>query len=357
VKKIFAAFVAISIISVLILGGCTKSTPASSSASATAAANNPITLVFSGFESSNSFLATQIFDPYFNELESRTGGRVKVEIHWNAELYSPFDTYDAIAKGTIDLGELLTSEFPNQLPTAVISTFCPYSYPLAKPGRIYYELYKKYPELQNEYKDMTYLWSMGMMCNSLADTKKPILSLEDCKGTKCLGVGKWPSARSQALGMTPVASAPPDTFMNLQKGVIECAPAMVYNLKDMGWADVTKYITMVPNTVTINALVMSNQAWNKLPSDVQQIIIGLRDAQIDLSDSAQVEANKNSTAELTKDYGCTFYDVSDQEKVRWDQLDSTIQVQNDYVASLEAQGLPGKQLMNDFLQLSKQYSQ
>ncbi|MDD5702888.1 MAG: hypothetical protein PHU23_12660, partial [Dehalococcoidales bacterium] len=108
---------------------CSKAAPttaASPVVTSTQPVSQPIKIVFSFFEPPSSSVWTDLYKPMFDEIETRTNGKVKIEPHLNAELVSLADTVDAVLKGTVDMAHTMPMMSAGQFPMDDISTLWSY---------------------------------------------------------------------------------------------------------------------------------------------------------------------------------------------------------------------------------------
>lgn len=331
--------------------------PAPAPSPAPAPAPEPITLVFTSHEPPppNGTLAVNIFQRFFAELDKRTQGRVKIEAHWGGELVNMLDAYNAAAKGTVDLANFMPSNSPDKFPMDDVTAFCSYDLVSNRYSRIYLELFQKYPEMQAQYKDTKYLYLFNPYFCGLTTVKIPIRKLEDNKGLKMMAAGRWLGERGNSLGWVQASVPPEEMFSSLQRGILDGAPVGVpYCMVDFGWAEILKYVTMIPTAHTIMGVTMNLDTWNSLPADIQGIMTDMSDDFADYADEFFVRSHNELVASMPKDYGTEFIYLPEEEVARWVEVD--MPVQEKYVAEMESKGLPGRELLNDFHQLEKKYA-
>jgi TRAP-type C4-dicarboxylate transport system substrate-binding protein len=327
--------------------------PAPSPAPAPAPAPEPVTLVFTSHNAGGGFWHKSVIEPYFIELEKRTNGRVKVEQHWNGELVSLMDAYDAMLKGDVDLAEYFPSMLVGRFPMDDVVAFSTYyNY---KPGRTMYELGQEFPQMLEPYQEAKLLWRENGYSIGMGTTKKQIRDIAGSKGIKLGPVGKWSSARMEALGWVPTPTPPEEATSALQTGVQEGSGISMYLLWEFGWGPIMKYITMPirVDEMLVNCS-MNIDTWNSLPKDIQDIINGMEEWIIDLHDQAVLKNAFESMPRAEKEFGTVFYTLPAEEQAKIAEL--TVPVQEAFIAELESQGLPGKELVERFLELDKKYS-
>lgn len=317
----------------------------------------PIALIFTTHEAPGGYYEKEFFRPWLSELEKRTNGQVKVEAHYGGELVGLMDAYDATTKGSVDMAWFLQMMVTGKFPMDDIIAFTSYDKINNRPSKTLWDLYNKFPEFQAEYKDVKLLYLGSTYFTAFATTKKagPVTKLEENKGLKMVGIGKWPSARGEALGWTLATLPPQDVFMALKTGVVDGGQlGTLMIIKDFGWEDILTYVTRVRTCGTASALVMNLKIWESLPNDIKKIIDDMREWLVDFHDEWGVKLDKELQASMPKKYGTQLIELTKEEKARWVAVDKPIQ--GKFVAELEGKGLPGKELMAEWFRLENEYS-
>jgi TRAP-type C4-dicarboxylate transport system substrate-binding protein len=340
----------------VLAGACGGSTPATTTAPTTQpVAEKPITLVFSTHEPNQGMYYEGFWKPWIEEVEKRTGGKVKIEAHFNGELAGPPDAWDVVANGTVDISNVHLQNTPDKFPLADIAGFTTYSLVNYRPSRVMWELYNKYPQMQKEVEDVHIMLYGSTYWTSLATTKKPVYKLEDMQGLKSTGTGKWQNKRQEKLGLIPVSMGPLDILPALQTGVVDGGPlGTLVILKDFGWGEFLPYVIHVRAQSIPVIIGMNKNVWNSLPADVQQALDGMIEWTTDLHDSFFAQAEIDLIPQLEEEFGIEFITPSQEELARWDELDKP--VWDEFAADLESKGLPGKELVADYIELEKKYS-
>lgn len=328
---------------------CTKQ-----SSTTTSPASQPIKLVFSTHESNTGLYYTRFWKPWIDEIEKRTGGKIKIEGHFNGELAGPPDAWDVLVKKTVDISNVHLQNVPDKFPMCDVVGFTSYDLVNYRPSVVMWELYNKYPEIQKELEDVHVMFLGSTYWTSYAGTKA-VTKLEDMKGLKSVGTGKWQNIRQEKLGMVPVSMGPMDILPSLQTKVVDGGPlGTLLILLDFGWGDFLPNVTHVRTQCIPLLIGMNKDVWNSLPADVQKTLDGMREWTTELHDKVFVEAEEELIPLLEQKYKTQFFTPSKEELARWDKLDKP--VWDEFAASLEAKGLPGKKLMSDYIALEKKYS-
>lgn len=111
---------------------------------------------------------------------------------------------------------------------------------------------------------------------------------------------------------------------------------------------------MIPCLRATNAVVMNKKKWASLPADVRKIMNEMTPEIIDLADRSQTLAYKDALERLRKEPGITIITLSPEELAKFVRVDKP--VRDEFIASLDAKGLPGTRFNADYLALEKKYS-
>jgi TRAP-type C4-dicarboxylate transport system substrate-binding protein len=338
--------------SVTSTAGVTTTATATATTTATTVVK-PITLIYTSHNNGTGFWAKNVIGPYFREIEKRTNGRVLIEEHWNGELVSLPDAYDAMLKGTVDMAEWFPSMLQGRFPMEDVVSFTQVS--TNRPARVLYETAQLYPKMVEPYNDGKILlrnvgYSVGMFT-----TKKQIKDLAGSAGMKIGPVGKWSSALIQAYGWVPTPVPPQESTSALQTGVQEGSGASWYLLWEFGWGSIMKYATMpIACDEMLVDLSMNKNKWNALPKDVQDIINGLQEWVIDLQDAAVVKNAMTSPDKARKEFKIETYTLPQSEIDKMASISANVRAE--YVKSLKAAGLPDQAFVDKYLEISKKYA-
>jgi TRAP-type C4-dicarboxylate transport system substrate-binding protein len=322
----------------------------------TPAPAEPIVLTFSTLEPEVAFREIKVIQPWFAEIEEATGGRVKIQPYYAESLVPMPDTYDAIVKGTVDIGESLT-------PFQTVAKFVMddvmylsrYDTLCWRPSRVYWELYQSFPELQAEYADTKYLFPASLMGSAIGLTKKPVRTLEDLKGLKLIAPGRVTAMKAEALGFIPVG-VPPTGYSEMEKGVVDgtvaCEPDLLWSFR---FGDVVHYLIPVVFIRGAFFCAMNLEKFNSLPPDIQKIINDLSgEHMVDRYDREYALNYKDCLERAPKEFDIEIIQISPEELARWNETEKV--VEDAFAAELEAKGLPGRELVDEQLRLEKKYA-
>jgi TRAP-type C4-dicarboxylate transport system substrate-binding protein len=357
--KTWLALLSVLLVIGLILGGCAEPTPAPSpspSPSPSPEPAKPIELKLSWVATGSEFTEA-LYGVWINNVEERTGGRVHITEYVAGQLVPPPETYDAVISGVHDIGVAWIGVTPGRFPQAEviqmtrIGTVCPTISSKA------WELYQTTPEIQKEFADVKML-SMAATttappASGLGFADKEVRTMEDLKGLKVHGVGKWGLRMVEALGAAPVPAMPQDMYTDLQRKIIDGAVIDPGQFDELKLREVVHYFVEANIHFMSMYVAMNWDSWNSLPPDIQQIFEEEAAKIPNSTDTHKLEANAAALKTAIDDYGLKVITLTPEELARWQKAQDT--VRGEWVAELEAQGMPGKKLLEHLDNLLAEY--
>jgi TRAP-type transport system periplasmic protein len=241
--------------------------------------------------------------PWFKKIEEVTHGRVKIEPYWSQTLAKGPDNWNAIKTGVADMGWCVHGYWADMTPLSDVTNLPALGFKTGEKGsEILWRLYDKFPEFKKQYKDVHMLILHTSAPYFLITTKKQVKTLEDIKGLKLRVLGGVATEQMKALGAIPVLIPMPDTYLSMDKGVIDGMAAPWEATDSFRFYEVAKYYTMVPlSGAGVDSVPINKQKWDSLPKDIQQAIMSV------------------SGLEGSKFWGRNFFDAAEQgvlEKVK-----------------------------------------
>lgn len=258
----------LSVVAALMLGlaGCSGQAE-----NASGAQTDTTVLRFSHFWPATSAMHVEVFEPWAKKVETESNGRLKVEIYPSATLSKPDVTYDAAAKGTIDIGAQVHGYNSGRFPLTQIAELPGLSNSATQMGCILQTLYDN-GTIASEYEDTHLLFLMGAGPSALHTTDKPIRVPADMKGQRI----RRPSAIAgdiiEATGGTPVGLPATDIYTSLQRGVIDGISFPWQPTGDFRLIELTKAHTNIPFYNSSLMVTMNKDKYESLPDDLKKVL-------------------------------------------------------------------------------------
>jgi TRAP-type C4-dicarboxylate transport system substrate-binding protein len=324
-----------------------------------AASKKVFKLVYADQNPEVSWGSKHATEPFLKAVEKATNGRVKFERYYGQTLCKGRDAWEVNKNGVADVTWNWHGYWPGMTSLADVMTLPFMSFPSSEASSgMLWKLYEKIPALRAQFKDVKPLALWTTRPYFLITTKKQIKTIEDFKGMKIRVPGGAPTEMMKLLGGSPIAVPMPDTYINLEKGVMDGMGVLFASLNMFKQYEVVKYYTYVPLYASYFSLAMNINTWNKLPPDVQKQIESVSGFERSKFWGKQWydESAKVTSGEIKKkDYEMVEYTIPQSEFSRWQKVAGK-PVWDGWVAKTKAAGRPeAQEVLDTLLEMIKNY--
>jgi tripartite ATP-independent transporter DctP family solute receptor len=158
---------------------------------------------------------------------------------------------------------------------------------------------KNYAQLIESKTGLKIIGYWGGSSRNVLSTRKPVNSIEDLKGFRLrlisspLKVNAW-----KAVGTVPTPIAFMETYLAMKSGVVDGMENESVAVREMKFYEPAPFIARTEHEFTVRPLFASKKTFDKLPPDLQQIVLkAARDATV-FERKAEVEANVAAEADM-----------------------------------------------------------
>lgn len=222
---------------------------------------------------------------YFKEyLEEKSGGNITMNIYWGGTFASSTEELDYVSNGSVDMTMLSVAQYASVLPLT--------NFPAMANGSqtnvveaVEYILFEN-PETSALIEEELTANNVKILGVNAGGTnafcgKKPMENYEGYNG-KILGVMMNQSTYAE-LGATPYFSLPPETYSDLQKGVVDVGPISLSGIVCLAWYEVAPYVVIEGMYSCSNYYTINLDKWNSLDAATQALLQEAADAARDNS--------------------------------------------------------------------------
>jgi len=287
-------------------------------------------------------IQSKLAEAWCQEVEKRTGGKVKVEYYPGQTLTKATQVYDGVVQGLSDIGFSLFGYTRGRFPVMEVVDL-PLGYPDGMAAtKLINDVYDKFKPKELDNVQVMYLHAHGP--GLLHTLTKQVKTLGDLKGLKIRSHG-FSAKTVAALGGTPVAMPMPETYQSLQKGVVDGAMYPMESNKGWKLGEVVKYGTLHYSMAYTSGffVVMNKDKWMSLPDDVKKTIAQINQEWIPKHGQAWIDSDKEGR-EFFESKGGKYLELSAEESDGW--REAAKPVLDEYVKEAGAKGLPGKQILD-----------
>ncbi|MCG8337502.1 MAG: TRAP transporter substrate-binding protein [Proteobacteria bacterium] len=235
-----------------------------------------ITLNFATQNSKTSWGSVHALRPWIKQVEKATGGEVTFRVFYSQTLAPGKEAWKAVKNRIADVAWCFHGYWPGLTPLADVVSLPGLNYNSAEKGsEILWKTYSRFPEIQKEFNDNKILLLYTSNPYILITKDKPVNTLEDIRGMKIRVTGGPPTDQMKALGGVPLLIPMPDTYIALQKGVIDGMGAPWEAIHGFRLHEVVNHYTEVPFSAVYFSIAMNKAVWNKLSRTHQEAIMSV----------------------------------------------------------------------------------
>jgi TRAP-type C4-dicarboxylate transport system substrate-binding protein len=292
------------------------------------------------------------FLPWSKEIEKQTDGRVTFKFYLSQTLVKARDAYKGVKMGIADITWVATSLTRGQFPLSSVLEL-PYMSPDTYIGsHAINDLYKKFPEIRAEFKDVHVLFLWVSLPYEI-HTNKPVRKPQDIKGMK-LATQPGAVAALTALGAVPVTMHPAKMYLSVEKGVADGAALAWGAYKAFRLYEVTKYHISPHLAGVVYCTIMNKDKWNSLSRQDQEIITSITSKMMPDKLCDAVNNDMNEGIKITKKRGHKIKNITRKEFSKWQK--SGKPAWQKWVNQMKGKGLPGQKVLDEANKLVKKYS-
>lgn len=361
-KKGFLYLLVLFLIAALLaVAGCaTTAPPAQKPAGETAKEEAPvptkeplkIELKLAHFWPASHTIETEIVPGWAKTISEATDGQITVTSYPGETLLKAAEIYDGVVTGIADVGISCFAYTRGRFPIVEVFELPGVIYSNSKvAGKVAWEGIKELKPQELSDTEMMFVFATGP---GDLYTKVPVRKLDDLQGLEIRATGL--SAKSlEILGAIPVAMPQSDTYESLSKGIVKGNVSPLEALEGFRHAEVTEYITFTPFLYnTLFFLNMNKDVWNSLPPDLQEKV---REANEKFHEEVMIrhwDKIDESGLKFAETLELQLIELSAEETAKWISLVEP--VQENFVAEMDAKGLPGEEALAVAKKLADKYN-
>jgi TRAP-type C4-dicarboxylate transport system substrate-binding protein len=288
------------------------------------------------------------------QLEKGSNGRIAVKRFPSAQMGPTPQHYDFARTGQADVAWFLHGGTPGRFPLTELINL-PFMAGSAEIGtKVLNDPVLRAKYLDAEHKGVKLLMLFTHQPGGVHTTKKAIRTMDDFKGMRLRFASPTIRDLVQALGATPVGVPPTEIAEQLQKGTID-GTFIDYGGAGIAFklGGIVKYSTELYAYVASFGLAMNEEFWNKLPPDLQKLVIDSvtgKEKEIgEAWDGLDVPGKK---ALMDAGGEAIRFSAADMAKVRA----IGVQVSEAKIKELEGKGLPARAVYDKMRELSEKHA-
>lgn len=309
----------------------------------TTVADDVIELKFAQPFSPKHTMQTKVFDPWAEKINKLTNGKVKVTMFPGGALGKTPDHYDLAEKGIADISYTLQDYTPGRFPLTSVFEL-PFMITTAEKTSVaMWKTYEQFPEFQKEYRKVKVLALFCHPGGHLNTTKKPIKSLADLNGMKFRTASPHVTEALKIFGAVPVNMPITETYLALEKGVVEGTVLPWEGNHIFKLSELLKYGTETDFYTMTMMVVMNKRKWKSLPDDVKKVITETTGLAMSTEAGKVYDETRPIMKDLCQKKGMQVIELSQAEKKKLKEM--TLPLRDKWTSEMMAKKLPGKAIL------------
>ncbi len=292
------------------------------------------------------------------ELETRSGGDIKIKFFWSQSLVKGKATMKAVGSGLSDTGTILGVYTPAEFPVWNYAN-TPFLHADAWIGmRTWHELRQTTQELNAETKrqKITILANNTTGPVQLLMAKVPVTSVAELKGKKIRATGGW-THLFKALGAVPVKIGFGELYAALDRGTIDGTVNYTPFVKSYKHYEVASHLTEANMGQLLGyGIGMNTKMLKSMPQKLQDIIINTSDEYMDVyakNYMADSKAAKKAMMAGIDGKKVAFHQLSAEESAKWAAAAESFK--KDWIAKMTKKGVDAEGFIAKFNAVHAKY--
>ncbi|MGO1500688.1 MAG: C4-dicarboxylate TRAP transporter substrate-binding protein [Marinobacter sp.] len=296
---------------------------------------------------------------FVDELDRRSDGELKIDVHWGGALIKYGSILEGIAGGTADLGTMQAAYHPQKMRVLSVGDI-PVSESDAWVGmRAMYELMTTNDQMEKAFSDNEVVYITNYTTTSLqfecqGDAK--LKSLDDFKGKRVRAPALYGKILSE-FGVNLVNMGYGEVYQALDSGLLDCSGGYFYAMRAFKTAEVADSVTAINwGQIAGMGIVMNKWTWDELTKERQNLMRKVGSEMIDFYAERVIKENKDverklPTGELGNKVEVIYW--SEEERARlFEYSEKYIQ---GWIEDMNKAGFDGQDVWDSYQALLKKY--
>ena len=259
-------------------------------------------------------ISGQALNKFKEEIESKSDGRISVDVYYNGVLGSTDAVLDMAAEGDVQM----MSMNPVAMETQVVELATLDQYYMfddldhahrfleGEGGQYLRDAYQK-AGLQG-------LATFGLGFRQLSNNNNEVKTIADMQGLTLRGYSPIQIAAWQAIGATPTSVDWNELFVSMQQGLLDGQEAALSTINDFSFYEVQKYVTLTDHVFTCDDILADKVWYEGLNAEDKALVDDAMQVAYEWQKQAYQDDLKNLEEKFTNEYGMTITTLDDSVK-------------------------------------------
>jgi len=312
----------------------------------------PITLRLHTFNSPKSIAVRLFLQPWAEEIEEKSEGRVDVQVFPAMQLGGkPSDLYGQARDGVVDIVWTLPGYSAGRFPLTEAFELPFVCGDAEATSQALHDFYRTW--LRDEYGDTQPLVFHTAAPGHIHTAGREVRTLEDLAGLKIRAPSRASAAMLKALGAVPIGMPVPKVYEALSRGVVEGAWLPWTIMRPFRLHEVTQYHTEVSLSCVLFLMTMNKSRYDGLPADIRTIIDETTGMALAKRLGRLWQDDEEPGRAIALGQGHSILPLAEAERERWRA--ATQPVIDGWIEKVNALGHDGEAMLADARRLVAKY--
>ena len=304
------------------------------------------------FNSPKSIAVRLFLQPWAEEIEERSEGRVAVQVFPAMQLGGkPSDLYGQARDGVVDIVWTLPGYSPGRFPLTEVFELPFVCADAEATSQALNEFYQTW--LRDEYEDTHPLVFHTAAPGHIHTAERQVRTLEDLEGLKMRAPSRASAAMLEALGAVPIGMPVPKVYEALSRGVVEGAWIPWTIMRPFRLHEVTRYHTEVSLSCVLFVMTMNKARYDGLPTDIRKIIDETTGTELAKRLGRLWQDDEEPGRAIALEQGHSINTLAEVERQRWKT--ATQPVIDEWIEKVDAMGHNGEAMLADATRLVAEF--
>ena len=307
----------------------------------------------SGHPNGPAIYVADVANYFVPEVERRVAAETEHEVQfvegYGGAIAGVAETLEAVQNGILDIGATCMCFEPAKLFLHNFPYYAPFgpqdsAQEMAAVRAVYDQVPWLTEQFESEYDQV--LLGLHGWDNYHLGTTDPWETVADLQGVKIGGAGPnlpW----LEYAGAIPVQSTLPDGYLSLQTGVYNGWLMFPSSYLGFKFHEPAPYYTRIGfGAMAVNALTMNQRSFDRMPPEVQTILMEVGRAYEDQA-GASLNAAQERGIEGLREAGAFITDLPEEARAQWAQ--SLAKFSNRQAEEADGRGMPGSEVMRAYI--------
>ncbi|AWB34866.1 TRAP transporter substrate-binding protein [Orrella marina] len=299
----------------------------------------------------NHFIAEALIKPWMEEVKTMSNGDIVFQYFPAEQLAKEKDMFELVRSGGADVAYFVPSYTPEKFPLSVVGEIPGTNKTPCEATMAYWELTKEggfLDEQELSKQGVSMLLPLSLAAYQIQTTKRPADSLKAFNGLQIRTAGDMKELALSKLGATPVSMTATEIRDAMARGTVDGSALSFSSVPPYGIEEVAKYSTDNFDLGTVAlGYYFNRDKWNSF-SDAHKKIMNDAAAKVVPLGCQMIIDLSNKDKQKMVDAGVEMVQFAESDQPKLNEILGS--VQEEWAASVEKAGKPGKKALELYLE-------